>query len=290
MSQNPSTPLNATKTQCTNNEFPMEISLKKTLSSIKNSPEMPDKLNISSGNESRDRLNPKFGNPTPVAILGLCIALTPLSIELLGWRGASGFPATNGANYFFGGLLLILSGVGEFVLGNTFPSVVFFAYGAHFLTVATTFTPSFAVISSYTTDGSQKQTPEFQASFGTVNSILENRLLTFAGFYFLFMGLLSMIFFICSFRTNAVFVMVFTGVTLGFALATAGLWNMADGNAARGQQLLEGAGGCWFVASIAAWYFLLSVMMVVVDMPFTVPVFDLSTIIKGGTEKRLYSV
>ncbi|TVY40246.1 Protein alcS [Lachnellula occidentalis] len=278
MLQNTSPASNATETQCAKNEFhcdATEISLKDILSSKNTSPELHARLNISPRNEDRDRLGSKFGNPAPVGMLGLCIALTPISIELMGWRGASGFPATNGANYAFGGLLMILSGIGEFILGNTFPSVVFFAYGANFLTLATTHTPSFAAISSYTTDGSQNQTPEFLASFG---------------YYFLFMGLLSMIFLICSFRTNAVFVVVFTGVTFGFALATGSLWNIANGNAARGQQLLEGAGGCWFVASIAAWYFLLSVMMIVVDMPFTVPVFDLSTIIKGGSEKRLHSV
>ena len=178
---------------------------------------------------------------------------------------------------------MVLSGVGEFLLGNTFPSVVFFAYGAHFLTVATTFTPSFAAISSYTTDGSQKQTPEFLTSFGTVNLDIRinNRMLTPAGFYFLFMGLLSLIFLICSFRTNAVFVVVFTGATLGFGLGVGALWNLAEGNAARGQRLLEGTGGCFFVASMAAWYYLLSVMMAVVDMPVSVPVFDLSTTIRG---------
>jgi succinate-acetate transporter protein len=42
--------------------------------------------------------------------------------------------ANRGPNYFFGGLLLIISGLLEFFLGNTFPSVVFFGYGAHFLT------------------------------------------------------------------------------------------------------------------------------------------------------------
>jgi uncharacterized protein len=99
-----------------------------------------------------------------------------------------------------------------------------------------------------------------------------------------------MIFLVCSFRTNAVFVVVFTGVVLGFSLATAGLWTLAAGNAVGGQQLLEGAGGCLFVSSMAAWYFLLSVMMTVVDMPFSVQVFDLSTIIKGGDKKRQDSV
>ena len=31
--------------------------------------------------------------------------------------------------YFFGGLLLLLGGVGEFLLGNTFPTVVFTTFG-----------------------------------------------------------------------------------------------------------------------------------------------------------------
>jgi succinate-acetate transporter protein len=41
----------------------------------------------------------------------------------------------SGVNYYFGGMLLIISGLLEFFLGNTFPSVVFFGYGAHFLTL-----------------------------------------------------------------------------------------------------------------------------------------------------------
>lgn len=63
-------------------------------------------------------------------------------------------------------MLLILAGIAEFILGNTFPCVVFMGYGAHFFTFAATFTPSFAAISSYNTDGSQTQTPAFLASYG----------------------------------------------------------------------------------------------------------------------------
>jgi len=59
-----------------------------------------------------------------------------------------------------------LSGIGEFLLGNTFPSVVFMGYGAHFLTVAVTFTPFYNDISAYTTDGTQVEMPPFMVSFG----------------------------------------------------------------------------------------------------------------------------
>ncbi|TVY83245.1 Protein alcS [Lachnellula suecica] len=246
-----------------------EVDLEACPRSLSVTPEMFEKLYLLPRVGNNDDLVQRFGNPTPVAILGLVVALTPLSIELMGWRGASGFAATNGANYFFGGMLLVMSGVGEFLLGNTFPSVVFLAYGAHFLAIAVTYTPSFAAISAYNTNGSQTETPPFMVSFG---------------FYFLYMGLLSLIFLICSLRTNVVFVIIFTGAFLGFLLAVGGFWSLAEGNAVTGARLLVGTGASFFVSSLAGWYLLFSIMMDVVDMPFTVPIFDLSTIIKGKGE------
>jgi succinate-acetate transporter protein len=70
------------------------------------------------------------------------------------------------ATIWFGGLLLILAGLLEFVLGNTFPFVVFMGYGAHFLTYGTTFVPYFDAVAAFTTDGSESLTPPFLASFG----------------------------------------------------------------------------------------------------------------------------
>jgi len=58
------------------------------------------------------------------------MTLTPLSCQLMGWRGAdpNGF-ANNGAHWFCGGLLLFLGGLLEFFLANTFAFVVYCAYG-----------------------------------------------------------------------------------------------------------------------------------------------------------------
>jgi hypothetical protein len=100
------------------------------------------------------------------------------------------------------------------------------------------------------------------------------------------MGLLSLIFLLCSLRTNAVFVLVFTGATLGFSLAAGAFWHLAQGNLAAGGKLLVGTGGCFFAASMAGWYLLLAIMLASVDMPFSIPVFDLSTVIKGMSDKK----
>ncbi|KAL6799804.1 GPR1/FUN34/yaaH family domain-containing protein [Trichoderma sp. SZMC 28012] len=243
--------------------------LKRTNTYLSISPELFEKLYLSPKAQTRGELRRTFGNPTPVGVLGFCVALTPVSAELMGWRGASGTSATIGASYSFGATLLMLSGIAEFLLGNTFPSVVFLAYGSHFLTMAITYTPFFAAISSYNADGSQEQSPAFLATFG---------------FYAVCMTTLSFIFLICSLRTNAVYVTVFTSGAIGFGLFSGAAWNIAGGNDTVGKHLIVGTGACFFVASMAGWYLLFAIMMTAVDMPFAVPVGDLSTMIKSMSD------
>lgn len=43
----------------------------------------------------------------------------------------------------FGGLLLVLAGIMEFIIGNTFPSIVFSHLGAFCLAFGATLTPAF---------------------------------------------------------------------------------------------------------------------------------------------------
>lgn len=51
----------------------------------------------------------------------------------MGWGGAGGgtgnASAGIGAYYFLGAVLLYAGGIGEWILGNTFPAVVFFTFG-----------------------------------------------------------------------------------------------------------------------------------------------------------------
>lgn len=62
--------------------------------------------------------------------MGFLIASTPLGMNLMGWRGAGGGGAALvGVFYAFGGLLQIISSIMEWIIGNTFPFVVFGSYG-----------------------------------------------------------------------------------------------------------------------------------------------------------------
>jgi hypothetical protein len=47
----------------------------------------------------------------------------------------------------------------------------------------------------------------------------------------------------------------------------------------------QGGGGAFFGATMLGWYLLLSIMLAVVDIPIHLPVFDLSTVIKGRSQR-----
>jgi len=158
-------------------------------------PELYERLFLNPKTRVSGDLRSRFGNPTPVGVLGFSIAVMPLACAfstsiiistpsrlasmcltttVVGWQGSGGLSvATGTVNIFFGGMLLILAGIGEFLLGNTFPMMVFLGYGAHFFAYATTFVPAFNSIGYFNPDGSgtgspgtSNQTSVFLASYG----------------------------------------------------------------------------------------------------------------------------
>lgn len=238
-------------------------------------PELYERLFISPKTQVSGSLRKTFGNPTPVGVLGFSVAVLPLSAAYMGWHGAGGLSAaTLTVNIWFGGLLLILAGIGEFLLGNTFPMIVFLAYGAHLLSYATTFIPWFNAIGFFNPDGSglggpgaANQTPLFLSSYA---------------FYLVAMCLLSFIFLLGSLRVNGVFVLIFATVTIGFGLGAGAFFHLGQGNVALGNKLAVGTGGCFFAASVLGFYFLTALTIAIMELPLPdLPVFDLSTIIKA---------
>jgi succinate-acetate transporter protein len=189
----------------------------------------------------------------------------------------------SGSYFFFGGLLMIVGGFLEFILGNTFPFVVFMSFGAFWLTFAATLQPSYYAYGLYAAAGSAESagidTTGFTASFG---------------FFLLFMGVLCFIYLVCSLRTNVVFVVIFFTLVLAFSLLTGAYWYNARALAAtppdasllhHASNLQIAAGACTFVTSMAGWWIFFAIMLAALDFPFQIPVGDLSTLIKGYSEK-----
>lgn len=124
----------------------------------------------------------------------------------------------SGSYYFFGGLLLVLGGFLEFILGNTFPFVVFSSYGAFFLSFAATLQPVYYAYGLYAPPGEGETagltTVGFTSSFA---------------FFLIFVAVLTFLFLILSLRTNVVFVIIFFTLVMFFSLLSGVYWQSANG-------------------------------------------------------------
>ncbi|KEF52983.1 uncharacterized protein A1O9_10890 [Exophiala aquamarina CBS 119918] len=214
-------------------------------------------------------LRSTFGNPTPMPLMGFLIASMPLGCNLMGWRGSGGDGAAIiGLFFFFGGMLQVLGSVLEWILGNTFPFVVFACYGAFWLAMGVTLTPTYEAQSYFTKAG---DTAQFYSSFS---------------FFWMVMALVTFFFLIASLRTNLVFVLVFVFIDLAFILLMATYWSLAEGKTATAGKLHQAAGAFIFVFCVFGWYLFLGMILSAVDFPFSLPTGDLSTKFKGASERK----
>ncbi|GAB7347860.1 hypothetical protein MBLNU459_g5390t1 [Dothideomycetes sp. NU459] len=216
------------------------------------------------------KLRLTFANPTPVALAGFLLANTPATVMLMGWHGAgagSGNASADiGAYFYLGGVLLYAGGVGEWILGNTFPCVVFFTFGGFWCVFGATLTPFYNALNGYGTDVA-----------GFYNSF---------AFFLIFMGVLCFFYMIAALRTNICLVAVLFCFVLTFPLLTAAYFYGAAGEAALSANCRIAGGAFGFIASMIAWYLWFSMILEAVDWPFTLPVGDLSHLIKGKSERR----
>jgi hypothetical protein len=136
-------------------------------------------------------------------------------------------PSNRGSYYFFGGFLLVLGGILEFILGNTFPSVVFTSYGTFFLSFAATLQPFYYAYGLYAPPGQPETagltTVGFTSSFA---------------FFLVFIAVLSFVFLVLSIRTNIVFVIIFFTLVIFFGLLAGVYWQSANGIGNKDQSAL----------------------------------------------------
>lgn len=248
----------------------------RTAGSISISPELFEKLYLSPKNPVAGDLRKILGNPTPIAITGFVMSLTPLSCDLMGWRGAGHDGASDiGAYLFFGGILMLVGGLLEFILGNSFPAVVFMSFGSFYLTLGSTLQPFYGAYAAYSPSASNPAegltTPGFNASFA---------------FFFVFFDILCFYYMICTLRTNVVFVWILFTVVIGVALVAATFFYTAIGNASVAHKCLVGGGALLFAACMGGWYLLLALLLPTVDFPLQLPVGDLSHLIPSASQMK----
>jgi len=249
----------------------------RTTGSLSISPELFEKIYLSPQNKVAGELRKTVGNPTPFALVGFLLSLTPLSADLMGWRGASQTGAATLGTYFgFGGVLMVLGSIGEWILGNTFPCVVFGSFGAFWITFGITLTPYAGAYGDFAKNPLANPTSGLASEGFNVGW----------GFFLIFMGVLCLIYSICALRTNLVLFLILFLLVPTFSCLTAAYWFTAMGNATAAAPCIKAGGALAFVISLLGWYIFAAILLAAVDFPISLPVFDLSHLIKGASEKK----
>jgi uncharacterized protein len=148
--------------------------------------------------------------------------------------------------------------------------------GSFWFTFGATLDPSYGAYAAYAKDpiGAPQDglaEPQFAASFA---------------FFLCSMGLLCFIYCIASIRTNLVFFFIFLLLVPAFGCLAGAFWHNAQGHAATGTTLQHAGAALAFVICLLGWYIFFVLVLAAVDFPYQLPLGDLSTVVKGASEKK----
>ncbi|KAJ5203382.1 plasma membrane ammonium transporter [Penicillium cf. viridicatum] len=215
-----------------------------------------------------------FGNPTPISLMGFLVAAAPNAMLHMGWRGAGGDGgAILPVFIFFGGMIQVIGAIGEWILGNTFSCAVFFTYGAFWLAQGASLMPFFAVGAQYSPTGDAFEGVETTGYHAT------------AGLYYIILAVVTLVYLICSLRTNVCLFLALFFLVVAYCLYGAVHFYLAIGEGAFASKMEMAAGACNFVLCIPIWYIFVAQMLESIDFPLVLPVGDLSEVIQGRAQK-----
>ncbi|GAA5907718.1 hypothetical protein JCM6882_008955 [Rhodosporidiobolus microsporus] len=236
--------------------------------SVQLSPEQFERLYLQPGGaQAKGDLTKRFGNPTGLGIASFLLCLTPFSVYLMGWMGTSTAAAATltGAMYFMGGLGLMVAGLLEWILGNTFPFIVFFSFGSFWL--------SFGYL--------------LQPSQGIAASLAENTVDYNGGIaaYLIWWSVLVLVYLVGSIRTNVVFILLFSFLEITFWLLVAVYIRLTYG-ATDVTGIMRAAGAFALLTCVMGWYLLTVLIFDSVGIPVKLPIGDMSDVWASRARRR----
>jgi len=216
------------------------------------------------GQSSKGDLAKRLGNPTALGIISFLLCLTPVSCFLMGFGDSNASSNTSNAGSFImiGGIGLYVAGLLEFILGNTFPFVVFFSFGGFWTTFGFLNSPIQNITGAYAAGA---EDPAFNAGIAI---------------WLVCWGVYVFILLIASLRTNVVFALLFFTLDIAFFLLAAGYFQLGYGNAAKATTILTAGGALGFCTTLCGWYLLVVLLFGATGFPCPLPVGDLSNFLK----------
>ena len=186
------------------------------------------------------------GNPTLVGVVGFLVPFSSTIFCLLQFQGSkpSSIAGVSGTFYFFGGIAMIIAGIAEFILGNSFPMAVFIIYGCHWVNLGYVNDALHAIVASYAT--------------GREPGALAQLYNAVQGHYNIVMTLITFVFLCGSLRINVPFVIVFFGLVFCFSFLAAGHYHLEYDPTVtvleHAVYYFKIAGGFGLVSVITGWY------------------------------------
>ncbi|UZJ55762.1 hypothetical protein CBS101457_005082 [Exobasidium rhododendri] len=224
------------------------------------------------GNAPDKHLSKYFANPTALGVITFSLSVTVIAGYLLGFQGASAdsMPVTFGMFFFSSGLGLTLAGIFEFIIGNTFPFLVFSVVSGFFYSWGALNQPSQAVSGAFTASG------------GAMSVAFTSGV----GWYLILWGLIHLVFAMGALRTNVAFVWILTWITAAYFTIGAAYFAMGNGST-NVSTLLTAGGALAFIGAMGGWYLFIAMVLDSVGFPFTLPNPDLSSRVFAGKAKSM---
>lgn len=217
----------------------------------------------------------KFANPAPLGLSAFALTTFVLSLINIGERGVHEPNIVVALAFGYVGLVQLLAGMWEMVVGNTFGATALSSYGGFWIAVGIVLTPGgFQIVASYAVkDAAGNPTGNGKYDFANAFGF-------FLAGWFIFTTMLL----ICTLRSTVAFFLLF--FTLDMAFLFLFLGHLYSSAATLSTNLIKTGGYFGLFAAFLAWYNALAGIADDSNSFFVVPVAHFPWSVKGR-ERRL---
>jgi len=207
----------------------------------------------------------RFANPTPLGFVGFVISTMTFAMVMMGWGGASGLTPVVGIFFFVGPVLLILTVIFEWIMGNFFSMMVCGLFSVFWLSFGMLQLPTLGLAAPYSASGTNNVTGAASPEYNAVIAL-----------YLIVWGFALFTYFIFTLKTNVVFAMIFFFVSTACWVLSGAYWKVSKGEYATAHTLQVTGGALLFIVGCLGWYMCFVMMAAEMRLTFSLPVGDLS--------------